>query len=178
MHSFFHICNLFLSRLIFLAYANQLLSRSDPPEIMRQWSLKWGSFFRKGRRFSNNLHNNHLHTHSLGRYLGLRWKKKFGKMDKNVNRQKMNYKCTVGLLKVGQSWQTFTVHPEDIAFMKGNMLCLIKLLNTLHLLLPNTKSPPVLHTVFLALSSRICFWVMVICCIIKLSFKRFYPNVI
>lgn len=38
-----------------------------------------------------------------------------GKIDKNVSRQKMNYECTVGWLKVGQSCQT--VHPEDIGFI-------------------------------------------------------------
>lgn len=51
----------------------------------------------------------------------------------------MNYKRATGLLKVGQYSQTFTVHLEDIAFMKDNMLSLIKLLNTLYLLPPNKK---------------------------------------
>lgn len=101
-----------------------------------------------------------------------------GNMDKNVNRQNMNYEGTVSLLKVEQSCQTFTVHPEDIAFMKDNVLCLIKLLNTLYLLLPNKKSPPGLHTVFLTLSRCVCFWAIVIRCGVKLSFKRFYLNII
>ena len=97
-----------------------------------------------------------------------------GKMDRSVDRQKMDYECAISLLKVGESCQTFTVHPEDIAFMKDNMLSLIKLLNTSYLLPPNKKLPLVLHTVFLTLSRCVYFWAMVICCGVKLPFNKLY----
>lgn len=87
-----------------------------------------------------------------------------GKMDRSVDRQKMNYECAIGLLKVGEACQTFTFHPEDIAFMMDDMLALITLLNISYLLPPNKKMTPVLHTVFLTLSSYAYFWVMVVCC--------------
>lgn len=86
-----------------------------------------------------------------------------------IDRQKIDYECAIALLKVGEC-----PHSEDIAFMKDNMLSLIKFINTLVLLPPNKKLSWVLHTVFLTLSRFVYFWVMVVCCGVKLSFNRCY----
>lgn len=62
-----------------------------------------------------------------------------GKMDRCAVRQKINYEFAMGLLKVGESCQTFTVHLDDTSFVKDNMLSLLRLLNTLYLLPPSEK---------------------------------------
>lgn len=43
-------------------------------------------------------------------------------MNNSVDNRKMNYEFSVGLATVWESWQTFTVHLEDLAFMKDTEL--------------------------------------------------------